>query len=129
MVTGLVLALALTGQVDTSTAAAYQAAAIEWRRRAKDERSAHQTTRLALDVCRARVTEAQAERDLASAEGVSRGSRLALAIGAGLAGAGASVAGVGVALDNPQRQPVVIVGLSALVVGVITGAVALIADP
>lgn len=132
MVTALLL-LALggcpEGCVGTATAAAYREAWIVWEQRARDERSAHETTRAELAVCRARVDEAKTATELARAEGISRSSRTWLAVGAALAGAGAGMAGIGVALDDPARQPVVLGGVGAVLAGVLVGAVTLVVEP
>lgn len=133
MVTGVVLALVLgacpEGCVGTATAAAHREAWIVWEKKARDERSAHQTTRVELDVCRAEAAEAKAETRLSEAQGVSRASRRALAVGAALVGAGAVAVGAGTALDDPYRKPVAIGGLGAVVAGIVTGAITLLLEP
>ena len=89
MVTVALVALLSAQPVDTSTAATYQAAAILWRQRAKDERSAHQTTEARLQATIATLGECQARTELERAQRVSRTSRTWLAVGAGVAGLGA----------------------------------------
>ena len=118
---GLALAALLSAQpVDTSTAATYQAAAILWRQRAKDERSAHQTTQARLEATIASLGECQARTELERTQRVSRTSRTWLAVGAGVAGLGA---GVGVAGLATGEERAALGGLVGVLVGSILGGV------
>ena len=115
------LAALLSAQpVDTSTAATYQAAAILWRQRAKDERSAHQTTQARLEATIASLGECQARTELERVERVSRTSRTWLAVGAGVAGLGA---GVGVAGLATGKESAALGGLAGVLVGGLLGSV------
>lgn len=121
MVTVAALAALLTAQpVDTSTAATYQAAAILWRQRAKDERSAHQTTQARLQVTIASLRECEARTELERTQRVSRASRTWLAVGAGVAGLGV---GVGVAGLATGEERATLGGLVGVLVGGILGGV------
>ncbi len=115
------LAALLSAQpVDTSTAATYQAAAILWRQRAKDERSAHQTTQAKLQATIASLGECQARTEVERVERVSRTSRTWLAVGAGVAGLGA---GVGVAGLATGEERAALGGLVGVLVGGLLGSV------
>lgn len=115
------LAALLSAQpVDTSTAATYQAAAILWRQRAKDERSAHQTTQARLEATIASLGECQARTELERTQRVSRTSRTWLAVGAGVAGLGA---GVGVAGLATGKESAALGGLAGVLVGGLLGSV------
>ena len=117
----LAIAALLTAQpVDTSTAATYQAAAILWRQRAKDERSAHQTTQARLQATIASLGECQARTELERVERVSRTSRTWLAVGAGVAGLGAGVGVAGVATGEERAA---LGGLVGVLIGGILGGV------
>ena len=118
---GLTLVALLTAQpVDTSTAATYQQAAILWRQRAKDERSAHQTTEARLQSTIATLGECEARTELERVERVSRTSRTWLAVGAGVAGLGA---GVGVAGLAAGEERAALGGLVGVLVGGLLGSV------
>ena len=118
---GLTLVALITAQpVDTSTAATYQQAAILWRQRAKDERSAHETTQARLQATIASLGECQARSELERVERVSRTSRTWLAVGAGVAGVGA---GVGVAGLVTGEERAALGGLVGVLVGGILGGV------
>ena len=114
------VALLTASPVDTSTAATYQAAAILWRQRAKDERSAHQTTQARLQSTIASLSECEARTELERAERVSRASRTWLAVGVGVAGVGA---GVGIAGLATGEERVALGGLVGVLVGGILGSV------
>ena len=120
MVTVALVALLSAQPVDTSTAATYQAAAILWRQRAKDERSAHQTTEARLEATIASLGECQARTKLERTQRVSRTSRTWLAVGAGVAGLGA---GVGVAGLATGEERAALGGLVGVLVGGILGSV------
>ena len=120
MTVAALAALLTASPVDTSTAATYQAAAILWRQRAKDERSAHQTTQARLEATIASLDECQARSELERVERVSRTSRTWLAVGAGVAGLGA---GVGVAGLATGEERAALGGLVSVLVGGILGSV------
>ena len=120
MTVAALAALLTASPVDTSTVATYQAAAILWRQRAKDERSAHQTTEARLQATIASLEECQARTELERVERVSRTSRTWLAVGAGVAGLGAGVGVAGVATGEERAA---VGGLVGVLIGGILGGV------
>lgn len=114
------------GCVGTATAAAYREASITWRQNAKNERSAHKTTREALAVCFEERADTQGQAAAAAAAGVSRGSRIALAVAGVAAGAGAAVGGAGLLEGN---DAVAGVGLVTAGVAAVAALVVLLVDP
>lgn len=112
------------GCVGTATAAEYQAAAVLWRQRTKDERSRHTTTRERLAVATASAALHRAELAQAQAPDPTLAW---VAVTAAITGAGLGAAGVGaVSLDGRTREAVVGGGLVSATVAAIVGAVILL---
>jgi hypothetical protein len=114
MVIGALL-LALT--VQTSTGTAYQTAAALWEQNARDERSAHKTTQIKLDVVRADLSVCLADSELA----ITPLRRNVAVLSALAVAAGSMTAAIGVVRC---RDPTCITGTLGIGAGLSVGGLA-----